>query len=293
MIAYLNGTFVEKEKVAISPDDRGFLFADGVYEVIRSYDGRLFEFDAHLHRLKYGLDQLRIRGANLNEIRDVSTRLISENSLAEGDTTVYVQITRGAAPRTHCFPPPETEPTVYAFARRFQPSADVQQKGVKVILVPDQRWSRCDIKTTGLLPNTLANQRAKESGAFEAIFVRDGAILEGSHTNVFFVKDGSLITAPQSNYILTGVTRNIVLGLADKLSIPIQERSFFEAELHTADEAFLSGTTVEITPVTQINSVMVGTGTCGVLTTKLQSAFFDLIDFERKKRESTNGSMTK
>src|SRR5437879_7457563 len=158
MIAYYNSQYLDKSKVAISPDDRGFLFADGVYEVIRAYQGRLFKSLDHLDRLAFGLEELRIGGLDARELEPVALRLLKENKLEDGDALVYFQVTRGAAPRTHHFPPPETAPTIYATAKPFSSPVEQQQKGAAAIIVPDQRWTRCDIKTTNLLPNTLAHQ---------------------------------------------------------------------------------------------------------------------------------------
>src|SRR5258708_1807373 len=157
MIAYFNGQWVEKERIAISPDDRGFLFADGVYEVMRSYHGRFFAMETHLDRLKNGLKELHIEGVDLSVIRVMANQLIRENQLNEGDAIVYIQITRGCAPRSHPFPPAGTPPTIYAFAKRFASYDDLQSHGAKAILVPDQRWSRCDIKSTALVANVLAS----------------------------------------------------------------------------------------------------------------------------------------
>jgi len=273
MIAFFNGKFLEKEQIAISPDDRGFLFADGVYEVIRSYDGKLFQVGAHLERLDYGLKQLQIAGIDVAQLGQVATRLVEENRLVEGDATIYLQITRGSAPRAHHFPPAGTSPTVYAFARAFHLDAEARERGAKAILVTDHRWARCHIKTTALVANILANQQAREAGALEALFVRDAMILEGSHTNVFFAKNGTLMTAPLSNYILPGVTRKIILDLASSLSIPIVERSVLETELAEMSEAFLVSTTLEVAPIVQIEDRPVGSGEPGRIAARLLDSF--------------------
>jgi len=277
MIAYLNGQFLPKDQIQISPDDRGFLFADGAYEVIRCYQGKLFMADAHINRLKRSLRHLRIDHAGLDQLLLVAQRLINENRLTEGQATVYIQVTRGAAPRSHRFPAKETPPTVYAAAAPFHPHQDELDHGTKIILVSDTRWARCDIKSIALLPNILAHQLAVDRGATEAVFIRDGCVTEGTHTNVAGVFGGTLVTAPKSNYILPGITREIVIDLCGKLQIPVREFPIFETELQKADEIMLIGTTVEITPVVQVDNWLVAEGKPGTITKKLQQAFYDLI----------------
>lgn len=277
MIAYFNGQYLSKDQVQISPDDRGFLFADGAYEVIRCYEGKLFQADAHIRRLARSIGELRIDYSAIGSLQQVAEELIRQNRLTSGQAIVYLQITRGAAPRTHRFPPRSVPATVYAYAAPFQPHQNELDNGTRIILVSDTRWSRCDIKSISLLPNILAHQQAVENGATEAIFVRDGAITEGAHTNVCAVVDGTLITAPKSNYILAGITREIVLALCRELGIPVQEFPMLESELKAAAEVMLVGTTVEITPVVQVNDWTVGKGQPGPITRRLQQAFYDFI----------------
>ncbi|HCY84712.1 MAG TPA: D-alanine aminotransferase Dat [Desulfobacteraceae bacterium] len=273
MIAYFNGEYCPKESIAISPDDRGFLFADGLYEVIRAYRGRLFRAEDHLERLKAGARSLNLTVQDFAHLKQVAQKLLVKNGL-NADATVYFQVTRGAAPRGHAFPDPKVEPTVYGIAAPFDPGPGLkkQETGVPVILVPDQRWARCDLKTCGLTANVLANQRAKESGAGEALFVRDGVILEGTHSNFMAVVDNRLVTAPASNHILHGITRKLVLELAHAEGIPVWEAPVFEADRHKISEAFITGTTTEITPVTAIDSTPVGEGEPGPVTRTLQNA---------------------
>lgn len=276
MISYFNNRFLPKDEIKISPDDRGFLFGDGVYEVIRSYSGKLFHIDAHLRRLERSLSELRIIGVDVANLRDIAEKLLERNDLRAGDATVYIQITRGVAPRKHSFPDGETAHTIYLSASPLQPARQEMENGVKVILLPDIRWARCDIKSIALLPNVLANQQAKEKGAGEAVFVRDGAVTEGSHSNFCAVFDGELVTFPKSNYILSGITREVVLNLCRELNIPIREFPVFERDLPRADEIMLLGTTTEITPVVQVDDWRVGDGKPGPVTRKLQKAFRQL-----------------
>jgi len=272
MIAYFNGRFLREADIHISPEDRGFLFADALYEVIRSYEGRLFEAQAHWDRLSYGAKALRFNRTQFTELQDVAETLIRENALTRGDATVYVQVTRGQARRSHAFPPPETPLTIYASARPFSPKSSAID-GVSVILVSDQRWARCDIKTVGLTANILAHQQALDHGAYEALFVRDGAVLEGTHTNLFTVVDGIVVTPPRTNYILGGITRQAVLDLCKELSIPAVENPVFESRLMEADEIMVVGTTTEITPVLRVNGQKLRSGVPGEITRRLWKAF--------------------
>lgn len=282
MVGYLNGSYLPKERIAISPDDRGFLFADGLYEVIRSYDGTLFQVQAHLDRLIYGARALRFNTVDFLYLIDVAQELIHRNHLSQGDATVYLQVTRGIAPRAHLFPSPETPLTIYATASSFSPSDAALEHGINVTLVPDQRWTRCDVKTVSLIANVLARQQARDRGAFEAIFVRDGVALEGTHTNFFGVFDGTVVTAPRTNYILGGITRQVALDICRNLSIPFQERPILESELQHAEELMVIGTTTEITPIVTIDNKKVGSGGPGTMTRRLQEAFREFVTSTKK-----------
>jgi D-alanine transaminase len=277
MIAYFNGNYVPKEQIQISPDDRGFLFADGAYEVIRCYSGKLFQADAHISRLRRSIQELRISFDEIDQLKNVAAKLIQENNLTTDQATVYIQITRGAAPRSHRFPPESTKPTVYAYAAPFKPHQNELDNGTKIILLSDTRWTRCDIKSISLLPNILAHQLAIDNNATEAVFVRDGVITEGTHTNFCAIFNNQLITAPKSNYILAGVTREIVLQLCSNLDIAVKEHLILESDLKKADELMLVGTTVEITPVIQVNDWQVANGRPGSIARNLQQAFYKLI----------------
>ena len=273
MLVYLNGEFVDHASARVSVDDRGFLFADGVYEVARVYEGRIFLMGPHLERLRHGLDELRI-AADIDVVPDVAERLLDENHLRHGDATIYVQVTRGAAPRAHAFPSPETPATVYVLAKPFrQHPATYFEDGVAAITLPDTRWSRCDIKSIALLPNVLANQQAKDHGAFEALFVRDGAVIEGSHSNLFGVRDGRLITYNMCGYILGGITRKLIMDRAPELGIRVSEEAIKFDELDAIEELLLSGTTTEVMPISKVDNKLIGNGKPGPVTRKLQEAF--------------------
>lgn len=278
MLVYLNGAYVPHAEARVSVDDRGFLFADGVYEVARVYRGRIFRMEDHLRRLARGLAELRIPFDDVAGLDAVARRLLAENGLAEAEATIYIQVTRGAAPRAHAFPSPPAAPTVYVAARPFpgHPRECVEE-GVAAITVPDTRWSRCDIKSVGLLPNVLANQRAKEAGAFEALFVRDGVVIEGSHSNLFAVVGGELVTYPECNYILPGITRAVTIELARDLGIPVREGPIHLERLDRVEELFLSGTTTEVMPISRVDGRPVGDGRPGPVTRRLREAFLERI----------------
>jgi D-alanine transaminase len=269
---YFNGEYAAKESVRLSPDDRGFLFGDGVYEVLRSYGGNIFDLEGHLQRLHRGLCELQIRGVDAAVFGEVATELLAKNGLATENALVYIQVTRGAAPRRHAFPSSSVPPTSYAAAFPFQPKAN-PARGVKVITAPDIRWARCDIKSVNLLGNCLANQRAQEAGALEAILVRDGVALEATASSFFGVFGGEVRTAPKSNYILPSITREATLDICREAGIPAREAPIYVHELASADELFLAGTTVEIMPIVDVDGRPVGTGRPGPVQQQIQELF--------------------
>ena len=275
MLVYLNGDYIPLEEATVSVEDRGFLLADGVYEVVRVYGGKPYLMDAHMERMQRGLDALRIEHRDAREIERASRRLLDENGVT-GDGAIYIQVTRGSAPRKHAFPPQGTPPTVYVVARKFQNHPDhYWDEGVDAITVPDNRWARCDIKSIALLPNVMANQAAHAADAFEALFVKDGVVLEGSHSNLWGVRDDTLITYPESNYILPGITRARVFELADQLGLHAVEGMIYFDQLFDMDELFLSGTTTEIMPVVRVDGREIVDGEPGPMTRKLFKAFRD------------------
>lgn len=273
MQAYLNGQYLAKDQARLSVDDRGFVFGDGVYEVFRAIDGELFEAERHQRRLEEGLQALRItppREAEAGTLNEIATRLLRENGHDSGHATVYIEITRGAAPRAHVFPAAGTPPTVYLTTNPFKDAAAVRQAGAKAITQPDVRWLRCNIKTVQLLPNVLAKQAAAEAGAFEAILIREnGTVTEGTHSNLFAVLEGEIRTHPANNYILPGITRAVVLELAAELGMTVREEAITEQELGACDELFLTGTTTDVMPVVSLDGRLVGTGEPGPIAMKL------------------------
>jgi D-alanine transaminase len=272
MQVYLNGEYVDKQRATVSVDDRGFLFGDGIYEVVRAYQGRLFALDEHLARMRDGLRAIRIDGVDAGHFADVCRRLLSRNDMEHADAVIYMQVTRGTAPRRHWFPEAGTPATVYASASPVLKKGDAAS-GVAVITAPDIRWARCDIKSVNLLPNCMAQQRAREQGGVEAILVRDGVALEGTSSSFFAVIDGEVRTAPKSNYILPSITRQIALDVAAELGIPWREAPVLVEDLASAEELFLAGTTVEIMPIVRVDGHPVGSGRPGPLTDRLMAKF--------------------
>jgi D-alanine transaminase len=272
-----DGRFMPLSQVRVSPHDRGFMFSDGVYEVIRTYSGRLFHCHEHLARLAASLAALRIEFADCRTLEPVATELIRRNGLSDRDALVYVQVTRGDWPRQQAFPPATLAPTVFVEVQPLDPHERESERGVACVTFPDVRWQGCDIKSVGLLPNVLARQHAAEHHAAEAIFIRDGRVTEGSHTSVFAVRGETIWTHPCDERILPGITRGIVLDLCARLGIPAKEQPIPAASLDGVGELFLVCTSSEILPVTRLDGREVCTGEPGPLTRRLQVAFREYV----------------
>ena len=276
MHVYLNGHYLPARDASISPLDRGFLFGDGIYEVVRAVDGRLIEAARHWARLGRSLRETRIeRPLTLgdDEVSAIALRLLEENGLMKGHAIVYLEVSRGAvSPRTHHFPPAGTAPTVFANASAFTPFDGARIAGVPVILAPDERWARCDIKSVNLLPNAMAKQLAVDAGAWETLFVRGGAVTEGTSSNCFAVIGGELRTHPATHAILGGVTRDLTIEAAAALGLTIGERAFTVAELEGADEAFLTSTTNDVMPIVRVDAGRIGSGEPGMVTKRISAA---------------------
>jgi D-alanine transaminase len=266
-----------REDIKISPDDRGFLFAEGIYEVVRWYHGFFYDMESHLTRMKKSLREIRINWPDEDTFPAIARELIKINKLQNASALVYLEVTRGPANRTHSFPDPPVDPTVYAFAREFVPENNGRESGVSIMMKEDIRWSRCDIKSVALLPNTLSYQEALEKGFFEVAYVRQGLITECSHSNIFFVVNGILFTHPESVYVLSGVTRKNIIKIARKTGIPVKEEAIDEKMLGSVQEAFITNTSGEVTPVTKINESIIGDGGPGPITRILRERFYDHI----------------
>lgn len=271
-VGYLNGHFSPLEEVKISPDDRGFLFGDGVYEVIRAYHGIPAFWGEHFKRLVRSAKEIQLHFFfEQAEFQRLLLDGLQQSGYQEGK--IYIQVTRGVAPREHTFPP-NGEPTVFlAFRKMVALPTEVCQRGVKVITLPDTRWHRCDIKSLNLLPNVLAKQKAREANAFEGIFVRDGLVTEGATSNVFTVKNGTIITPERNHLVLAGVTQQQVVTLAHSKGLNVQFRPIPISEFLQSDEVFLVGTTIEILPVIQIDGETIRDGKPGPITTILKQQF--------------------
>lgn len=267
-IAFVNGRFLPWKDATVSIDDRGFQFGDGVYEVIRTYRGIPFELAAHLDRLQRSAMALSLPQPYS---RGQWTQWIHQGLSQAGyqDAKIYLQITRGVAPRDHAFPS-GIAPTVVMTVREFHPLAvQVRQEGVTAGTCQDLRWGRCDIKSVNLLANVLAREESKKTGVFEAILVKDGLVTEGSVSNVMAVQSGTIVTAPEGPRILSGVTRTVVLGLAKQEGIPVEERFLSVGSLYAADEVFLTGTTLEVLGVVRVDGKIIGSGQPGPITKTL------------------------
>lgn len=275
-IVYLNGAFLPADQAQVPVLDRGFIFGDGIYEVIPAYGGHLFRLDPHLARLENSL-----AGARMDNPHDRTdwARLLEEtvrrNRDATGDSAVYVQVTRGVARRDHGFPA-DTPPTVFAMCNPLPPaSARVQAGGVGAITLEDIRWQYCHIKAIALLPNILLRQTALDKGSAEAILVRDGLITEGAASNVFMVNDGQLTTPPTGPHLLSGITRELVIELARDHGLPCHETDFDASALRQADEIWLTSSTREILPVTHLNGQSVGDARPGPVWQRLYRLYQD------------------
>jgi len=269
---YVNGDYLPEDQGKISIFDRGFLFADGVYEVTAVLNGRLVDYDPHMERLERSLGELRIGWpCSKDELKAMHLEMIRRNALKEG--IIYMQVTRGAADRDFKFPK-DAKPTLVAFTQEMRladnPNAVV---GVKVVTIPDIRWQRRDIKSVMLLAPVLGKQEAYEKGAHEGWMVEDGFVTEGTSSNAYIVKDGKVITRPLSNSILAGCTRRSLFRLAKEHGVEIEERRFTPEEAYAADEAFLTSASQFVMPIVEIDGKRVGGGQPGPVTRKLRDLF--------------------
>ncbi len=269
-VVYLNGQFLPKDQALISPDDRGFIFGDSVYEVARWYGGYFFDLTGHTDRFRRSMKETHMVWEDEAKLEEIFEELIQRNELGAECAIVYFQATRGVAPRNHAFPDPPVKPTIYGFARRQSINTLASERGVAIFLTPDPRWNRCDIKTTALIANILPYQEAHDQGFAEVCFVRNGFVTEGAHSNIFFVRDETLYTHPGNNDILSGITRKNIISVARTNDISVVEEAVAADMIPYMNEAFISNTTGEIVPVTRISEQVIGEGTPGHLTRKLQ-----------------------
>lgn len=274
-IVYVNGEYLPEEDAKISVFDRGFLFADGVYEVSSVLDGKLIDNDGHLQRLHRSMDELEMNAPASDEaITTAQQELIERNGIEEG--LVYLQVTRGSADRDFAYPPADTPTTLVMFTQKKSLiNAPQAENGIKVASIADIRWKRRDIKTVGLLAPSMSKMQAKKTGADDAWMVEDGFVTEGTSNNAYIVKDGKIITRALSNDILHGITRAAVLRMAKEAQMEVVERSFTIAEAQEADEAFTTSASAFVMPVVEIDGVQMGDGTPGPVAKRLREIYLD------------------
>jgi len=279
MTVYLNGKFMPIEEAYVPVLDRGFIFGDGVYEVIPVYSKRAFRLAEHLQRLQSSLDGIRLPNPH-NEAE--WTKLINELVACNPseDQYLYLHITRGVAKRDHAFPQPPVAPTVFMMSSPLlQPPAELLKIGVSAVTATDNRWLRCDIKAISLLPNVLLRQQAVDAGCAETILIRlgendpDSFMTEGAASNIFVVKNGTLLAPPKDNLMLPGITYDVILEIAAANSIPVQVRKIAKAEIFSADELLLTSSTKEILPITTVDGKPVGSGLPGAMFMRLHTLY--------------------
>ncbi|MEB7658106.1 D-amino-acid transaminase [Mammaliicoccus vitulinus] len=277
---FINDEFVDESEGKINYSDRGYNFGDGIYEYIRIYDGKVFTSKEHYERLFRSAKEigLNLESYSVEGLTEVTKTLAAKNNVVNGG--VYIQVTRGVAPRNHPFPDASTKPVFSAFSKSYDRPYEELKNGVKAITVDDIRWLRCDIKSLNLLGNVLAKEKAAQNGAAEAIMHRDQTVTEGSSSNVYAVKDGKIYTHPANNLILNGITRRIIKKSAEALNIPFIEEAFTLDFLNDADEVIISSTSIEVMPVIQVNDNKIGDGKVGQITKQLQKSFDNYIESE-------------
>ncbi len=274
-----NDQIIERDNV-VEIEDRGYQFGDGVYEVIGVYDGEPLLMDEHMKRLERSAREIQLTlPAEVNQLRKKLHELVQVNNLEEG--IIYLQVSRGVAPRWHEFPSADTQAVTVAYTREEERDNELEDKGATAVLTEDIRWLRCDIKTLNLLPNVLAKQKAVENNAIEAILHRGNTVTEASASNVFIVKNNELYTHPADNYILNGITRQKILQFCNELELKAHEETFTVDELFDADEVFISATKMDIAPILQVDGKTIGNGTPGNVTKQLVKEFRKL--YEKKK----------
>ena len=270
---WVNGRIVGRSEAGVSVEDRGLQFGDGLYEVIRAYGGKLFRMDSHMRRLVRGAEfpELPLTPEHLDEIRAVCDQLVARSAVP--DAAVIMFVTRGAASRSHA-PPEGMRPTIVIYVRpATTPAPELCRDGIAAITVTDSRWGHVNVKSLALQPNVLAKRRALRAGAAEAIFIRDGHVTDCTASNPFFVVRGQVRTPPESNYILSGITREVTIELCRQEGIECVEVGVLDTDLARLDEAFVTGTSDEITPVVRIDAHVVGDGKPGPITRRLAEAF--------------------
>ncbi|MBC2078762.1 D-amino-acid transaminase [Listeria booriae] len=273
MKVLVNNQLIERVEAKIDIEDRGYQFGDGVYEVVRAYNGQFFTYEEHIDRLYASANKIDlVIPFEKAELRELLEGLLKANNIGTGN--VYLQVTRGIqSPRNHVVPELPLEGVLTASASEVPRDTTLFEQGRKAILEEDVRWLRCDIKSLNLLGNTMAKNKAHQAGAFEAILHRGEEVTEGSATNAYIIKDGTLMTHAADNLILSGITRQVILQVARDIGVPVAETGFTLTDLATADEVFISSTTIEVTPIIEIDGKQVRDGKRGPITKKIHNAF--------------------
>ncbi|MBC1513312.1 D-amino-acid transaminase [Listeria booriae] len=273
MKVLVNNQLIERVEAKIDIEDRGYQFGDGVYEVVRAYNGQFFTYEEHIDRLYASANKIDlVIPFEKEELRELLEGLLKANNIGTGN--VYLQVTRGIqSPRNHVVPELPLEGVLTASASEVPRDTTLFEQGRKAILEEDVRWLRCDIKSLNLLGNTMAKNKAHQAGAFEAILHRGEEVTEGSATNAYIIKGGTLMTHAADNLILSGITRQVILKVARDIGVPVAETGFTLTDLATADEVFISSTTIEVTPIIEIDGKQVRDGKRGPITKKIHDAF--------------------
>ena len=270
---YLNGDIRDAQDARISVFDRGFIFGDGIYEVMAQIGGRFFYGPAHMNRLRTCLKKIGI-AMDVDQLEARIPDLLEASGLTDQDCMLYIQVSRGVAPRQHAYPS-DIPPTAMMYAWK-KTLPEINTTPAAVVTQQDYRWSRCDIKMTSLLGNVMANEYAVQQGCYETVFVREGIVTEASHCNIFFVKDGVVYTHPADVFILDGITRQVVLELCENLGIPVRLEGVPAGEIANMDEAFLTGTSTQVMAIREIDGHVMYRDQPGPVTQKLQQAFLEL-----------------
>lgn len=273
----INEHLVDEQDAKVPYNDRGYVFGDGIYEYIRTYNNNIFTAKPHFERLLRSAKEIGLElKYNVDELTELIQELLAANGVVNGG--VYIQVTRGAAPRDHAFPTPSVEANVMAFTKTYERPYKLLEEGINAITTEDIRWLRCDIKSLNLLGNVLAKERAVKYNAKEAIQHRGDIVTEGSSSNVYAIKAGEIYTHPVNNYILNGITRMVIKDIAEEKGIPFNEGTYTVDFLRNADEIIVSSTSIEVMPVVKLDGEQVGDGEVGPITKSLQEGFNSYID---------------
>ncbi|MCF7599415.1 D-amino-acid transaminase [Staphylococcus pasteuri] len=274
---FINGEFLNQDEVKVSYEDRGYVFGDGIYEYIRAYEGKLFTVKEHFERFLRSANEIGLDLTyTVDELIELVRKLLEVNDVKNGG--IYIQATRGVAPREHSFPTPQVKPVIMAFTKSYDRPYEDLENGIYTMTTEDIRWLRCDIKSLNLLGNVLAKEFAVKYNASEAIQHRGETVTEGASSNVYAIKDGKIYTHPINNFILNGITRRVIKWISEDKNIPFIEETFTVDFLKNADEVIISSTSAEVMPVVKIDGEDVGDGKVGTVTRQLQEGFNQYIE---------------